>query len=226
VLGCRRLLSTQPAGIEIQAYCSIIACLLISVWTERKPTLRTYEMICHYFAGLACLDELVAHLAKLKPQVAVEPNATGGAPAARLKDSCAGPLNHMMAKESRPRDRAHGGMRRCRVLSGMKTTRAGNDNAAVQGQSSGRQIYDLGGPGGLRAYARSSTAVLTKDAARTSAGHSAGRGILPNQGSLTRRHFAAIMRWYFTPFRENRPREREAFPGTYYPVARIEGGSF
>jgi hypothetical protein len=67
VLGCRRLLSTHPAGIEIQAYCAIIACLLISLWTERKPTLRTYEMICHYFTGLACLDELVAHLEKLKP---------------------------------------------------------------------------------------------------------------------------------------------------------------
>ncbi len=66
VLGCRRLLSTHPAGIEIQAYCAIIACLLISLWTERKPTPRTYEMICHYFTGLACLDELVAHLEKLK----------------------------------------------------------------------------------------------------------------------------------------------------------------
>jgi hypothetical protein len=70
VLGCRRLLSTHPAGIEIQAYCAIIACLLISLWTERKPTLRTYEMICYYFSGLACLDELVAHIAKLKPQAA------------------------------------------------------------------------------------------------------------------------------------------------------------
>jgi IS4 transposase len=66
VLGCRRLLSTQPAGIEIQAYCAIIACLRISLWTERKPTLRTYEMICYDFTGLACLDELVAHIAKLK----------------------------------------------------------------------------------------------------------------------------------------------------------------
>jgi hypothetical protein len=65
VLGCRRLLSTHPAGIEIQAYCAIIACLLISLWTERKPTLRAYEMICHYFTGLAELDELVAHLEKL-----------------------------------------------------------------------------------------------------------------------------------------------------------------
>src|SRR6516165_866705 len=67
ILGCRRLLSTHRAGIEIQAYCAIIACLLISLWTERKPTLRTYEMICYYFSGLACLNELVAHLAKLKP---------------------------------------------------------------------------------------------------------------------------------------------------------------
>ncbi|QEH31716.1 Transposase DDE domain protein [Aquisphaera giovannonii] len=66
VLGCRRLLSTHEAGIEIQAYCAIIACLLISLWTERKPTLRTYEMICHYFTGLAGLDELVAHLEGLK----------------------------------------------------------------------------------------------------------------------------------------------------------------
>jgi hypothetical protein len=66
VLGCRHLLSTHPAGIEIQAYCAIIACLLISLWTERKPTLRTYEMICLYFTGVADLDELVAHLEKLK----------------------------------------------------------------------------------------------------------------------------------------------------------------
>jgi Transposase DDE domain len=66
VLGCRHLLSTHRRGIEIQAYCAIIACLLISLWTERRPTLRTYEMICHYFTGLAELDELVAHLEELK----------------------------------------------------------------------------------------------------------------------------------------------------------------
>lgn len=64
VLGCRRLLSTHRAGIEIHAYRAIIACLLISPWTERKPTPRAYEMICHYSTGLAELDELVAHLAK------------------------------------------------------------------------------------------------------------------------------------------------------------------
>jgi IS4 transposase len=66
VLGCRHLLSHSQAGIEIQTYCAIIACLLISLWTGRKPTLRTYEMICFYFCGLASQEELLAHLAKLK----------------------------------------------------------------------------------------------------------------------------------------------------------------
>ncbi|MCE9555434.1 MAG: transposase [Planctomycetes bacterium] len=66
VLGCRHLLSHSQRGIEIQAYCAIIACLLISLWTGRKPTLRTHEMICFYFSGLASAEELLAHIAKLK----------------------------------------------------------------------------------------------------------------------------------------------------------------
>jgi hypothetical protein len=65
VLGCRHLLSHAPNGIEIQTYCAIIACMLISLWSGRKPTLRTYEMICFYFCGLASEAELLAHLAKL-----------------------------------------------------------------------------------------------------------------------------------------------------------------
>jgi hypothetical protein len=66
VLGCRHLLSDDRRGIEIQTYLAIIACMLISLTTGRKPTLRTYEMICYYFTGLADEDELLAHLAKLK----------------------------------------------------------------------------------------------------------------------------------------------------------------
>lgn len=66
LLGCRHLLSHSQNGIEIQTYCAIIACLLISLWTGRKPTLRTYEMICFYFCGLASQAELLAHLDKLK----------------------------------------------------------------------------------------------------------------------------------------------------------------
>lgn len=66
LLGCRHVLSHNQNGIEIQAYCAIIACLLISLWTGRKPTLRTYEMICFYFCGLATEAELLAHLDKLQ----------------------------------------------------------------------------------------------------------------------------------------------------------------
>ncbi len=67
ILGCRHLLSQDPVGIEIQTYMAIIACMLISLWTGRKPTLRTYEMICYYFTGLADEEELIAHIEKLRP---------------------------------------------------------------------------------------------------------------------------------------------------------------
>ena len=64
VLGCRHLISQDPVGIQIQAYCAIIACLLIHLWTGGRPTLRSYEMICFYLSGWADLDELTAHLEK------------------------------------------------------------------------------------------------------------------------------------------------------------------
>lgn len=68
VLGCRHLLSADRPGIEIQTYCAIIACMLISLYTGRKPTLRTYEMICYFLTGWASETELLAHLEKLKRQ--------------------------------------------------------------------------------------------------------------------------------------------------------------
>ena len=70
ILGCRHLLAHNPNGIKIQTYSAIIACLLMALWTGRKPSLRTYEMICFYFTGLADEEELQAHLAGLKNQPA------------------------------------------------------------------------------------------------------------------------------------------------------------
>ena len=70
VLGCRHLLAHNANGIRIQTYSAIIACLLIALWTGNKPTLRTYEMICFYFTGLADEEELDAHLSGLKTQPA------------------------------------------------------------------------------------------------------------------------------------------------------------
>jgi len=68
VLGCRHLLSYCRNGIELQTYAAIIACMLIALWTGRKPTLRTYEMLCWYFTGMADEDELLAHIERLQKQ--------------------------------------------------------------------------------------------------------------------------------------------------------------
>jgi len=66
LLGCRHLLSDKPDGVRIQVYCAIIACMLLSLWTNRKPTKATLEMFYHYFTGLADEQELERHLQKLK----------------------------------------------------------------------------------------------------------------------------------------------------------------
>jgi Transposase DDE domain len=68
ILGCRYLLSTTQNGVAIQVYLAIIASLLISLWTERKPTKRTFEMLCFYFSGMADEDEVLAHIKKIKKQ--------------------------------------------------------------------------------------------------------------------------------------------------------------
>jgi len=66
ILGCKHLLSTSQNGVALQVYTALIASLLITLWTGRKPTKRTYEMLCFYFQGWASLDELTAHLNSLK----------------------------------------------------------------------------------------------------------------------------------------------------------------
>jgi Transposase DDE domain len=66
ILGCRHLLAKSKAGVTIQVYLAIIASLLISLWTGRKPTVRTLEMIQFYFTGWATEAELMAHLEQLK----------------------------------------------------------------------------------------------------------------------------------------------------------------
>jgi hypothetical protein len=68
ILGCRHLLSTSPTGLTIQIYAALIASLLVSLCTGRKPTKRTYEMLCLYFAGLASAEEVQRHLDKLAQQ--------------------------------------------------------------------------------------------------------------------------------------------------------------
>ena len=66
ILGCRPLLATSRDGVTIQLYVGLIASLLISLWTDQKPTKRTLEMLPFYFAGLASQEELQEHIEKLQ----------------------------------------------------------------------------------------------------------------------------------------------------------------
>jgi len=62
ILGCRHLLSHKPEGVLIQVYCAVIACMLINLWTGKKPDKRTVEMLAFYFMGVATEQEVLAHL--------------------------------------------------------------------------------------------------------------------------------------------------------------------
>jgi hypothetical protein len=68
ILGCQHLLGTSRNGVTIQVYLAVIASLLISLWTGKKPTKRTYEMLCFYFSGWASEEELLAHIDRLQNQ--------------------------------------------------------------------------------------------------------------------------------------------------------------
>jgi hypothetical protein len=62
LLGCRHLFFHNENGIKLQAYLAIIATMLFSLWTGRKPNKRTFETICWYFLGLVTDEELQQHL--------------------------------------------------------------------------------------------------------------------------------------------------------------------
>jgi hypothetical protein len=66
ILGFNHLLSLSENGVSIQVYCALIASMLITLWTGRKPTKRTFEMLCYHFMGWADDEELFHHIEKLK----------------------------------------------------------------------------------------------------------------------------------------------------------------
>ena len=66
ILGCTHWLSTTEQGVTLQVYVAVLASLLVSLWTGRKPTKRTFEMICLYFQGWATAKELAQHIESLK----------------------------------------------------------------------------------------------------------------------------------------------------------------
>lgn len=66
-LGCKHLVAESANGVALQLYTALIACLLISLWTGKKPTKRVFEAICLYFQGWADLDDVMDTVRRLAP---------------------------------------------------------------------------------------------------------------------------------------------------------------
>ena len=62
VMGCRHLLSDDPDGVRIQCYCAVIACMLLALWTGRKPDKSTARIVGWFLCGLADEAEVLAYL--------------------------------------------------------------------------------------------------------------------------------------------------------------------
>ena len=60
ILGCRHLISDDKDGISIQCYCAVIACMLLQLWTGKKPGKDLHRMIGFYFCGWASETDLLA----------------------------------------------------------------------------------------------------------------------------------------------------------------------
>ena len=69
ILGCKHLLAHSLNGLTIQVYCALLASMLITLWTGKKPTKRTFEMLSFYFLGWASEHELARHIETLNPLV-------------------------------------------------------------------------------------------------------------------------------------------------------------
>jgi hypothetical protein len=67
VLQADRLLALSENGLTIVVYCGLIASMLVTLWTGRKPTKRTFELLCFYFGGWVSDEELLDHLNRLGP---------------------------------------------------------------------------------------------------------------------------------------------------------------
>ncbi len=65
-LGCKHLLAESRDGMALQLYSALIVCLLISLWTGKKPNKRTFEAICLYFQGWADLEDVLGGIQGLK----------------------------------------------------------------------------------------------------------------------------------------------------------------
>jgi hypothetical protein len=66
VLGARHLVSQKQNGVTLQMYAALIVSLLIILYTESKPTVRTFETLQFYLLGWVTDEELDDYLTALQ----------------------------------------------------------------------------------------------------------------------------------------------------------------
>jgi hypothetical protein len=64
LLGARHLLSQKNHGLDIQIYCTVLACILIQLISGKKPSIAMRRMISWYLLGVATEAEVTAFLNK------------------------------------------------------------------------------------------------------------------------------------------------------------------
>jgi hypothetical protein len=65
ILGCRHLIHQSENGLELQLYIAIIACLLIAIYTGRKPNKAVLKLVQFYLTGWATLEEVTRMIDRL-----------------------------------------------------------------------------------------------------------------------------------------------------------------
>jgi hypothetical protein len=58
LLGCRHLFSDHRNGVEIQASCAMLVCMLILIYRGEKPNRAMERMVWYELIGLASLRNL------------------------------------------------------------------------------------------------------------------------------------------------------------------------
>jgi hypothetical protein len=64
LLGVRHLLSYREEGMDIQIYCTVLACILIQLISGKKPSIAMRRMVGWYLLGVASEAEMLAFLHK------------------------------------------------------------------------------------------------------------------------------------------------------------------
>jgi hypothetical protein len=70
MLGCRHLISQRKAGVEIQVYGAMIACLLLNLATGVRPCKALMEVLLWHQLGFATDDDVLARVEKTKREQA------------------------------------------------------------------------------------------------------------------------------------------------------------